>query len=59
LNGYGGKPTGMHWRTYERLTAKHDAFVNASLAGMAQRLGLVNQRLDSLGLDLEDLGRDG
>lgn len=59
LNGYGGKPTGMHWRTYERLKAKHDAFVIASLAGMSQRLGLGNRRLDCLGLDLDDLGRDG
>ncbi len=21
LNGHGGKPKGMHWRTYERLTS--------------------------------------
>lgn len=35
LNGYGGKPKGMHWSTYERLKAEHDMFVNASLAGMA------------------------
>src|SRR5574343_1817484 len=25
----GGKPKGMHWRTFERLKAKHDAFANA------------------------------
>jgi hypothetical protein len=48
LNGYGGKPKGMHWRTFERLTAEHDAFVNASLVGMAQRLGLVTKRLDDV-----------
>jgi len=29
----------MHWRTFERLTAEHDAFVEQSFAGMALRLG--------------------
>lgn len=57
LNGEGWKPRGMHWRTYERLKAAHDAHVNVSLAGMAQRLGLVNRRLGDLGVDLDDLGR--
>lgn len=37
LNGEGGKPKGMHWRTFERLRAKHNEFVNVSLAGMMQR----------------------
>ena len=36
----GGKPRGMHWRTFERLTAEHDAFVGASLAGTVKRLRL-------------------
>lgn len=27
---------GMRWRTFERLEAKHDAFVRESLAGMAR-----------------------
>lgn len=39
LNGKELKPKGMHWRTFERLTAKHDTFVEQSLAGMAQRFG--------------------
>jgi len=39
LNGEGLKPKGMHWRTFERLTAEHDAFVEQSLAGMVQRFG--------------------
>ncbi|MGH8580552.1 MAG: hypothetical protein ACREVK_10705 [Gammaproteobacteria bacterium] len=38
LNGNGWKPKGMHWRTFERLTAEHDAFVGASLAAMARCL---------------------
>lgn len=41
----GGKPKGMHWRTFERLKAEHDALANASWAGMAARLGLMNRRL--------------
>ncbi len=41
LNGNGWKPKGMHWRTFERLTAEHDAFVQISLAGMVQRVSRV------------------
>lgn len=38
LNGFDGpKPKGMHWRTFDRLQAQHDAYVEASLLGMAQR----------------------
>lgn len=51
LNPAGGKPKGMHWRTFERLKAEHDAYVQGSLRGMAQRLGLVNRRLANMGLD--------
>lgn len=50
LNGPGLKPTGMHWRTYERLLAQHDTFVGVSLAGMAKKLGLLRGRLE----DIED-----
>ncbi len=32
LNGDGDKPKGMHWATFERLSAMHDALVNKSLA---------------------------
>ena len=41
LNGDGGKPKGMRWRTFHCLSAEHEAFVRASLAGMAQRLGIL------------------
>ena len=41
LNAKGLKPQGMHWRTFERLEAEHDAFVNAAVAGMVERLGLM------------------
>lgn len=40
LNGGGLKPKGMHWRTFERLAAKHDALVEQSLAGMAVRFDI-------------------
>jgi len=40
LNGNGGKPKGMHWHTFERLTAQHDAFVQTSLARIAARYRL-------------------
>jgi len=57
-NPEGGKPKGMHWNTFERLKAQHDAFANASWAGMAERLGLINRRLEMFRLDPLDLGRD-
>lgn len=49
LNGNGWKPKGMHWRTFERLKARHDAFVGVSLAGMAERLGLLEEFFDGFG----------
>jgi hypothetical protein len=41
LNGDGGKPKGMHWRTYERLRVEHDTAIAESLAELTQRLGLI------------------
>jgi hypothetical protein len=40
LNGKGDKPKWMRWRTFNRLTAKHDAFVGETLAGMAVRFAI-------------------
>jgi hypothetical protein len=40
LNGEGEKPKWMRWRTFDRLTAEHDAFVGESVAGMALRFGI-------------------
>lgn len=48
LNGNGGKPKGMHWRTFERLEARHDALVHQSLAGMRAKLGVAMQRLEGI-----------
>ena len=48
LNGNGWKPKGMHWRTFERLQASHDFYVNAAVAGMAAKMGLLSERLDMI-----------
>jgi hypothetical protein len=41
----------MHWSTFNRMKAKYDAFANASWAGTAERLGLMNRRLVGSGID--------
>jgi len=46
LNGNGWKPKGMHWNTFERLTAQHDAFVQISLGGITARLNLLGESID-------------
>ncbi len=48
LNLPGGKPKGMHWRTFERLQAAHDAHTNQALAGMTAKLGLAMGRLEAI-----------
>ena len=45
LNSNGWKPKGMHWRTYARLKSMHDEYVQKSLEGMAERLGLFRHNL--------------
>lgn len=45
LNGNGGKPKGMRWRTFERLTRLHDEVVGVSLAGMMNRVRQMKRRL--------------
>ena len=52
LNLAGGKPKGMHWRTFRRLTAKHNALVGVSLAGMAERLEMIEAGLGSIAENL-------
>ena len=48
FNGNGGKPKGMHWQTYWRLYASHNAHVSQALAGMSAKLGLTMQRLEKI-----------
>lgn len=45
-NPEGDKPKGMHWRTFDKLSAQHDAFAHASWMGMAARLGMLEKWLD-------------
>lgn len=37
LNGSGIKPKGMHWSTFQRLCAEHDAYVDRALADVSRR----------------------
>jgi len=39
LNGDGGKPKWMRWRTFERLAAEHDRFVGRSIEAAALKFG--------------------
>ena len=48
LNGNGPKPKGMHWRTFYRLRAQHDAYMQQTLAGVAQMLGRLNAKLGAV-----------
>ena len=48
LNGNGWKPKGMHWRTFERLQASHDAYVSQSMRAMMSRLKLVGDDFPNL-----------
>lgn len=40
LNGAGGKPKGMHWRTFAQLRESHDAHAKALLLGIAGRFDI-------------------
>jgi hypothetical protein len=39
LNGEGGKPKWMRWRTFERPAAEHDLFVGRSMRAITLKLG--------------------
>ncbi len=41
LNGEGGKPKWMRWRTFERLAAEHDQLVGRSIQAAALKFGLL------------------
>ena len=41
LSGEEGKPKGMHWRTFERMTGDLDAYTDASMWWVVQRFGLA------------------
>jgi len=43
LTGNGWKPKGMHWKTFNRLTTQHEAFVAESLSAMNQLFGKMGE----------------
>lgn len=48
LNFPGGKPKGMHWKTFSRLQASHDEHSRVALACMSVSLGLLRDRLERM-----------
>jgi len=46
LNGTGGKPKGMHWRTFLRLQASHDEHMTCAVQGLSARLSLLSDRVN-------------
>jgi hypothetical protein len=42
LNYDGPKPKGMHWNTFAKLSARHDAFSQISLSGLEARLTMMD-----------------
>lgn len=48
LNETGGKPKGMHWRTYWRLCERHNKAMTHALAGLGAQLGVLRRRLDEI-----------
>lgn len=55
LNHPGGKPKGMHWQTFWRMQASHDAHVTQALAGMWAKLGKSVATLDRINEATADL----
>lgn len=45
LNRCGGKPKGMHGRTFAQLTSRHDAFVQRALLEVVTTLGLARDNV--------------
>ena len=41
----GGKPKGMHWKTYQWLKAAHDAVMLVAMNDMGRKLGIFIQLL--------------
>lgn len=47
LNGNGGRPKGMHWKTYLRLKSEHDQLVQISYYDIGRKLGFLHKLLDA------------
>ncbi len=48
LNLPGGKPKGMHWRTFARLHCAYTAHFHEAMAGMSAKLGIAMARLEGI-----------
>lgn len=46
LNGEGDKPKGMHWSTFNRLTAQHEFLVQSSMGELAKSLNRFGGSID-------------
>ena len=46
LNADGGKPKGMHWKSYQRLKSHHDALVQFSFHDIGRKLGFLHKLLE-------------
>lgn len=47
-HGFGGKPKGMHWRTFDALVSEHDRLENAQLGQLERRFGRYGFNLDKI-----------
>lgn len=45
FNPVGGKPAGMHWSTFRKLTTEYDRILGVSLHGIAKKLGFLERLL--------------
>ena len=45
-HGDGGKPKGMHWKTFLKLKSRHDALVQVGLHDIARKLGFLRKLLE-------------
>ena len=45
-NPRGGKPKGMHWKTYWRLRIRHDAQAQVGFHDIGRKLGFLHKLLD-------------
>lgn len=45
FNPVGGKPKGMHWSSFRKLTAEYDRILGVSLHGIAKKLGFLKRLL--------------
>jgi hypothetical protein len=47
LNGEGGKPKGMHWKTYLRVKDCHDVLVQVSFYDIARKFSFLHKLLEA------------